>query len=129
MVQPNANERSTWVSTTARTPEELETLFEDAVLTRDGEAMSELFAEGAVLVLGDDRLARGEEIAGAALAAWDGDKLYVADPRKVVQARNIALAIADGAITVARRGADGTWRYAIVLRAADNGTEMERSHA
>jgi hypothetical protein len=82
-----------------------------------------------VLVLGDDRLARGEEIAGAALAAWDGDKLYVADPRKVVQARNIALAIADGAITVARRGADGTWRYAIVLRAADNGTEMERSHA
>ena len=34
----------------ARTPEELETLLEDAFVVRDGEALIELFEDGAVLV-------------------------------------------------------------------------------
>jgi hypothetical protein len=37
----------------ARTPEELETLLEDAFVIRDGEAPAQLFADGAVLAPGD----------------------------------------------------------------------------
>ena len=115
------------MSTTARTPEELETLFEDALLTRDCAAVASLFADGAVLVPGSGRPIRGEAIARAALDAWDCDNPYLADPRTVIQARAIALVIADGAITVARRKADGTWQYAIVLRLGSNGTETEKT--
>ena len=37
----------------ARTPEELEALFEDAFVTRDAEALCAMFAEGAVLAVGE----------------------------------------------------------------------------
>ena len=37
----------------ARTPEDLETLLEDAFVLRSGEAMAELFEDGAVLVTDD----------------------------------------------------------------------------
>ena len=53
----------------ARTPEELETLFEDAFVIRDREALAQLFEKGAVLVAGDGPQARGgEEIARFATA-------------------------------------------------------------
>ena len=110
----------------ARTPEELETLFEDAQVLRDGEALAALFEEGAVLVAGEERLARGgEAIARLALATWAGDHSYVADPRRVMQARDLALIVAEGGINVVRRGSDGAWRYAIVLLSVDDGTERE----
>ena len=106
----------------ARTPEELEALLEDALVLRDGEALAALFEAGAVLVAGRGRPARGgEEIARLALATWEGDQTYVADPRQVVQARDVALVVAEGGVNVARRGRDGAWRYAIVL-AVDDGT-------
>ena len=100
----------------ARTPEELETLLEDAFVIRDREALIELFENGAVLVGDDVQEARGEEeITQFASALWDSDHTYVADTRRVLQARDTALVVADGGINVARRGSDGGWRYAIAL--------------
>ncbi|CAN5579184.1 hypothetical protein BH20ACT17_BH20ACT17_07210 [soil metagenome] len=85
----------------ARSPEELETLFED----------------GAVLVRGATPTeARGaQEIARVATAMWERDVTYVADPRRVLQARDTALVVAQHGINVVRRGDNGTWRYAISL--------------
>ena len=104
------------METGARTPEELETLLEDAFVIRDAEALIELFENGAVLVGGDVREARGEEeIARFASALWDRDHTYVADPHRILQARDTALVVADRGVNVARRGSDGAWRYAIAL--------------
>jgi len=105
----------------ARTPEELEALFEDAFVLRDAEALRGMFAEGAVLAVGDrPDAARGtEEIGRLATALWAGDRTYVAEPRRVVQARDTALVLADRAINVLRRGSDGAWRYAIALLSLD----------
>jgi hypothetical protein len=106
----------------ARTPEELETLFEDAFVTRDAEALCGMFADGAVLAMGEGPdAARGTEEIGRLVAAlWAGDRTYVAQPRRVVQARDTALVLADAAINVVRRGSDGAWRYAIALLAFDS---------
>ena len=105
----------------ARTPEELEALFEDAFVTRDAEALSGMFAEGAVLAAGEgpDAARGSEEIGRLATALWDADRTYVAEPRRVVQARDTALVLADGAINVVRRGSDGAWRYTIALLSLD----------
>lgn len=101
----------------AHTPEELEALFEDAFVTRDAEALRGMFAEGAVLAIGEGPgAARGtEQIGRLVTALWTGDRTYVAEPRRVVQARDTALVLADGAINVMRRGSDGAWRYTIAL--------------
>ena len=117
------------MSERARTPEELETLLEDALMLRDRGALAALFAEGAVLVPGDDRAAQGgEEIARLALATWNGDHAYVADLQQVVQARDVALIVAEQGINVARRSHDGAWRYAIVIQTVDDGTGRRRDH-
>jgi len=101
----------------ARTPEELETLFEDAFVVRDREAVANLFEDGAVLVADDEpQEARGgQEIARFATAMWDRDRTYVSDPRRVLQARDTALLVAKGGINVVRRGSDGAWRFVISL--------------
>jgi hypothetical protein len=108
----------------ARTPEELEVLFEDTLLLRDGRALAELFEAGAVLVAGNEPCARGREaIAHWALALWAGPDSYVAQPLRVMQARDIALIVAERSINVARRDRDGTWRYAIVRQLDEDGNE------
>lgn len=116
------------MSASARTPEELETLFEDSLVIRDGEALSSLFEDGAVLVLGNARPVRGrDEIARLVLATWNGDDIYVADPQGVTLTRGVALIVAERAISVVRRGHDGAWRYAIFLHTFDVESErMER---
>jgi|SRR5687768_7546918 hypothetical protein len=116
------------MSERARTPEELETLLEDALMLRDRGALAALFAEGAVLIPGDNQPARGEKIARLALAAWNGNHAYVADLRQVVQARDVALIVAEQGINVARRGQDGAWRYAIVIQTVDDGTGRRQAH-
>ena len=108
------------VAAGARTPEELETLFEDALLTRDRATLAALFEEAAVLIPGDARPVRGtEEIARLALAGWNGDRAYVADPQRVIQTRDLALILAGQGVNVARRDLSGAWRYAIVLTFVD----------
>src|SRR5688500_1711280 len=101
----------------ARTPEELETLFEDALLLRDCQVLPTLFASGATLVIGDEPPIRGSEaIAHVVLAMRDGVGTYIADPRRGVVARDIALIIAEEGVNVVHRDGDGAWRYLIVLR-------------
>jgi hypothetical protein len=111
----------------ARTPEELESLLEDAFVTRDAEALCEMFEEGAVLIAGTARQeARGpEEIGRLAKALWEGDRTYVAESQHVVQARRTALVLGGGAISVVRRRGDGAWRYAIALLSQDHPTTKE----
>ncbi len=111
--------------TGACTPEELETLFEDSFVTHDGEALAQLFEAGAVLLAEKhSREARGgAQIAQLATAMWERGDMYLADPLRVVQARDTALIVAHRAINVVRRGSDGSWRYAISLMSFDPNTE------
>ncbi|MCO5221362.1 MAG: hypothetical protein M9947_07230 [Thermomicrobiales bacterium] len=110
----------------ARTPEELETLFEDSLLLRDGPALSRLFDGGATLVAQNAGTARGvADIARLALETWHGVPVYVADPRRVVQTHDLALIVTGTTINVARRGHDSTWRYAIVFVGEQRNEEMK----
>lgn len=110
----------------ARTPEELETLFEDAFVIRDREALALLFEEEAVLVAGAGaREARGPDIVRIAAAMWDRDITYVADPRRVLQARDTALVLARRGVNVVRRAGDGSWRYAISLLDGNHTTKRK----
>jgi hypothetical protein len=110
----------------ARTPEELETLFEDTLMLRDHQALAELFEDGAVLVIDEEQSARGgEAIARLALVTWEEDHTYVANPQCVMQARDIALIVSERGINVVRRSGDGSWRYAIVRQSVDDGLMMD----
>jgi hypothetical protein len=101
----------------ARTPEELETLLEDAFVLHDRQALTQLFDPGAILVAGGGLPeARGHrQIVRVATELWDSDRRYLADPRRVLQVRDTALVLAGRAINVARRAHHGPWRYAISL--------------
>ena len=104
----------------AHTPEELETLFEDTLMLGDHQALAALFEDGAVLVVDDERSARGgEAIARLALVTWAGEHTYIADPQLVVQARDIALIVSGQGIHVVCRGSDGTWRYGIIRQSVE----------
>jgi hypothetical protein len=107
-----------------RTPEELESLLEDAFVTRDAEALRAMFEDGGVLIAGDGRReARGGgQIARLARTLWERDRTYVAEPRRVVQARGTALVLGGGGVAVVRRGDDGDWRYAIALLSDNHDT-------
>jgi hypothetical protein len=99
----------------AQTPEELETLFEDAFVTRDPEAVASLFEDGAVLGTGGAEARGVEQIRDLAGELWERNVTYLADPRRILRARQSALVVARDGISVVRRGDDGAWRYAIAL--------------
>jgi hypothetical protein len=101
----------------ARTPEELETLLEDAFVLHDHQALTQLFEPGAMLLVAGRLLgARGRrQIAQVAAELWDSQRLYGADPRRILQVRDTALVLAGRTISVVRRTDDGSWRYAISL--------------
>ena len=100
----------------ARTPEELDSLFEDAFVTRDAGALPLVFADGAVVAGDGAPEARGANEIGRLVATlWMSGRTYVAEPRRVVQARDTALVIGERGINVARRDAGGRWRYAIAF--------------
>ncbi len=108
----------------ARTPEELEVLFEDTLLLGDSQALAELFEAGAVFVVGDEPCARGgEAIVQYALTRWAGPHSYGAEPRRVIQARDMALIVAEHGLNVARRDREGSWRYVIIHCADEAGNE------
>jgi hypothetical protein len=91
----------------AQTPEELETLLEDAFVVRDRQALAALFEDGAVLGAGGLEARGGEAIAGLAGELWERELTYLADPRRVLRARDSALVIAACGINVLHRGGDG----------------------
>jgi hypothetical protein len=100
----------------ARTPEELETLLEDTFVLQDPQALAQLFQPSATLVGGGLPEARGhQQIARVAAQLWDAERLYLADPRRILQVGDTALLVAGHAINVARRTDDGSWRYVISL--------------
>ncbi len=86
-------------------------------MLHDAAAVEALFDVGAVLIAQDgSREAHGRmDIARAVADIWAGERTYLADARQVVQARDTALVVGDGAIHVVRRGGDRSWRYAISL--------------
>jgi hypothetical protein len=107
-----------------QTPEELETLLEDAFVVRDPAGLARLFEKGGVLVPGHGLpAARGrDEIAHVAGQLWENvyaaqlwETVYLAAPRHVVQARDTALVVGADGVNVARRGRDRYWRYAIAF--------------
>jgi hypothetical protein len=99
----------------ARTPEELELLLEDAFLVRDEQALVELFEDGAVLGAAPGEARGSAEIGSLAAAMCSQEFSYLADPQRVVEARDTALVIARRGINVVRRRADGNWLYTISL--------------
>ena len=101
----------------ARTPEELDLLYEDAFVLGDTARLCSLHADGAVVVTSEDgEAARGEQaIASAISALLAEDRTYLAGPRRVLQSRDVALLIADGGIHVMRRARDGAWLAAISM--------------
>jgi hypothetical protein len=104
------------MDTGARTPEELETLLEDAFVLHDQRALPQLFQPAALLVAGGGLpAARGhQQITQLATRLWNLDRSYLANPRRVHQTRHTALVLGH-AINVAHRGDDGFWRYTISL--------------
>ncbi len=112
------------MTSAARTPEELERLFEDAFVLRDRAAVVPLFEDGAVLAArGEPHEARGVgEIARSASSLWEQRFTYLGDPRRVLQARDVALVLAPQGVNVVRRSGDGSGRYAISLLEIDDPT-------
>jgi hypothetical protein len=105
----------------ARTPKDLETLLEDTFVLRNGEAITELFEDGAVLVADGTREARGgPEIEQLVTEMWQRNRTYLTEPRAIVQAGNTALIMTERGANVVRRGTDGAWRYAIALLSQDH---------
>ena len=99
---------------TARSPEELDTLLEDAFVLRDRQALTQLFRADAVIgsTVRPHLAAGRSEIASAISAIWEEGGTYVARPPRVLQTRHTALVIAGQTVHVVRRDGEG-WRYLI----------------
>jgi len=91
-------------------------LLEDAFVLRDTAAVGRLFDPRAVLLAQEAGEAHGRaEITGVVVGMWARERSYLADVRWVAQVRDTALVLGAGAIHVALRGRDRSWRYAISL--------------
>lgn len=99
---------------TARSPEELDTLLEDAFVLRDRQALTQLFrAEAAIGSTVRPHQAAGRtEIASAISAIWEEGGTYLARPPRVLQTGHTALVMAGQTVHVVRRDSGG-WRYLI----------------
>jgi hypothetical protein len=115
------------VTVGAPTPEDLDTLLEDAFVLRDATAVASLFEPDAVVATGDAASARGAAIAAFVAGLWARDVTYVPGPRRVLQARDTALIVTEHAIGVVHRAADERWRYAIALLDPDPDPEEPTS--
>jgi hypothetical protein len=92
-------------------PEELETLLEDALLLHDGAAVAALFSSG-VVIASPDGLHEG-------VRARDvlSERGYVASARPPRLVGGVALGAGRDAVTVSCRGPDRGWQLlAVVLR-------------
>ena len=86
------------------TPEELETLLEDAFLQQDVRAITELFEKNGVLLTGSGVQQTASVLCGHSYR-------FLADTRLVCRAGDTAILVGARVISVARRGRDGYWRY------------------
>jgi hypothetical protein len=106
----------------ASSPEELESLMEDAFVTCDRGVLAELFADGAALLAEDDAAeARGDaQIARRTARPCEHGFRYLADPQRVLRSRDTTHVVARHAVNVMHRGTDRRWRYAISLLTLEN---------
>jgi hypothetical protein len=97
----------------ASSPEELETLFEDATVLRNPDELAALFVPGAVLHrVGCKLPVRGRPGIVRLLTDRPDGPAYVALPPHILQRRATALVLTDTAVHVTRRSQQG-WRYLI----------------
>jgi hypothetical protein len=118
LVFTNAGRGSSFAAmqTGARTPEELETLLEDAFVMRDHTAAAGLFERDAVIGSSETVQARGHAlIVQLTQAMVAREQLFVAGSARVLQVRRTALMAGPSATSVAHRTLDGAWRYSITL--------------
>lgn len=94
----------------AASPEELDTLLEDALLMGDGAAVSALFAGSEALVAAAGCVRHSTE--AVELLSEHG---YLASPSVVRVGSGIALAIGERAVAVSGRGAAGRWQLLAVV--------------
>jgi ketosteroid isomerase-like protein len=104
----------------AAQPEHLERLFVQRVNAGDVDGLMALFEPDAVMATGQGRMATGREEIRQVLAELvaSGEKLTLGHQRPTLQVGNLALTstrLVNGDVTaeVARRQADGTWRWVI----------------
>ena len=95
---------------TAASPEELETLLEDALLLDDGAAVAALFEDRGVLVSGAGCVISRDRAAEVLL-----QNDYIASPRLVTVVRDIAVVVGDHTVNVSCRGPDRSWRLAVAI--------------
>lgn len=102
------------MSTGVQSPEELETLLEDAFVLGDAAELARLFdADGVLVPCGELPAARGRAEIGR--VGWLSERGYLAEPRQVIAVHDLALVVGRSGITVTRRDHDGAWRYLIVV--------------
>ena len=106
-----------------RTPAELDTLLEDAVVLRDPAALTALFEEGGLLIPPDGLPEDAPGLPPAAERVCAAGGHLFDGPRPVFRIQGLALAVGDRSVTVSRCGADGVWRYTFAVFA--NRTEEE----
>jgi hypothetical protein len=94
----------------AASPEELETLLEDALLLHDDEAVAALFEDRGVLVAGPGYV-RGRRHAAELLSQHD----YVASVRSVTVVRDVAVVVGEHTVNISCRGSDRSWRLAAAI--------------
>jgi hypothetical protein len=99
----------------ALTPEELDSLLEDAFVACDVAAVPDLFEAHALLASGGAANARGAGIAALVAGLWAHDVTYIPGARRVLQVNDTALIVTERATSVAHRNADARWRYTIAL--------------
>jgi hypothetical protein len=99
------------------TPEELETMLEDAFLTWEYAVLSELFEKGAVvLARPDHRPARGiGAVTRRVVTTWEQGSTLSAVPGPLCGRGDTALDFGDETLAVMRRGGDRRWRYSICV--------------
>ncbi len=89
----------------ASSPEELETLLEDAVLLQDDRAVADLFESNGVVVRVPSRVT-GRSRAGSVLVR-EG---FVASVRSVTVVHDVAVVVGQRTVNVSGRRPDHTWR-------------------
>jgi len=89
----------------AASPEELETLLEDALLLQDDAAVAALFVDSCVLVAEHGCVRERTEAAEFLLRHE-----FIAGARSVTVVRDVAVVVGDHTVNVSCRGVDRRWR-------------------